>query len=51
MLAELSPNNRTDRAISHSEAGGLSTVIEFPGSREPNRNAVQSIDPACAAAE
>ncbi len=31
----LSPNSRTDRAITHSEAGGLSTVIALPASSEP----------------
>jgi hypothetical protein len=35
MLNELSPNTRTDRAMAHSEAGGLSTVIELPASEEP----------------
>jgi len=35
MLHELSPNSRTDRPISHSEAGGLSTVIALPASSEP----------------
>ncbi|MCF0096201.1 hypothetical protein B0E54_05066 [Micromonospora sp. MH99] len=31
----LSPKTRTDRAISHSEAGVLSTVIELAASDEP----------------
>jgi hypothetical protein len=30
-----SPKTRTDRAITHSEAGVLSTVIEFAASEEP----------------
>ena len=42
MLHELSPKTRTDSAITHSEAGGLSTVMRFAASEEPNRNAVQS---------
>ena len=29
------PNARTDRLITHSERGGLSTVIELPASEEP----------------
>jgi hypothetical protein len=32
MLHELSPKIRTDKAISHSEAGGWSMVIALPGS-------------------
>lgn len=35
MANELSPRNRTDSAITHREAGGLSTVIELPASDEP----------------
>ncbi len=35
MLNEESPKIRTDSAITHSDAGGLSTVIEFPASEEP----------------
>ncbi len=48
---ELRPNTRTDNAISHSDAGGLSTVIEFAASDEPKKNAFQLAEPACAAAE
>ena len=44
-----SPNNRIDRLISHSEAGGLSTVIEFAASEEPKNIAVQLWAPAWAA--
>ena len=51
MLNELSPSTRTDRAITHSEAGGLSTVIELPASEEPKKNAFQLSLPACTAAE
>ena len=35
MLKEESPKTRTDSAITQSEAGGLSTVIELPASEEP----------------
>ena len=48
---ELSPKTFTDRAMIHSEAGGLSTVIEFAASEEPKKKASQSADPACTAAE
>ena len=51
MLHELSPKMRTEKAISHSEAGGLSTVMALPASREPKRKAFQLCEPACAAAE
>ncbi len=50
MLQELRPKIRTERAISHSDAGGLSTVIALLASSEPKRNAFQLCDPACAAA-
>ena len=51
MLHELSPNSRTESAISHSDAGGLSTVMELAASDEPKKNAFQLCEPACAAAE
>jgi hypothetical protein len=35
MLNELSPSSRTLRAMTQSEAGGLSTVIEFEASEDP----------------
>ncbi len=35
MLQALSPKSRTERSITQSEAGGLSTVIELPASDEP----------------
>ena len=41
---------RPDNAMTHSDAGGLSTVIAFPGSSEPKKNAFQSCVPACTAA-
>ena len=51
MLHALRPKIRADSAITHSEAGVLSTVIEFAASDEPKKNAFQLSDPACAAAE
>ena len=51
MLQELSPNSRTDRSITHSAPGVLSTVMALPESLAPNNIAVQSLEPACAAAE
>jgi hypothetical protein len=50
MLQEEKPKIRADAAISHSEAGGLSTVITLPASSEPNRNASQLRVIACTAA-
>ena len=35
----------------HNDSGGLSTVIEFAASEDPNRNAFHECEPACAAAE
>ncbi len=48
---ELTPNILTERSMTHSDAGGLSTVMKFDASSEPNKNAVQLLLPACAAAE
>ena len=50
-LHELSPKSRTERSITHSAAGVLSTVIALLASLEPNSIAVQFCPPACAAAE
>ena len=36
--------------MTHSDAGGLSTVMKFDQSSEPNSQAVQLLLPACAAA-
>jgi hypothetical protein len=36
--------------MSHSESGGLSTVMKLPGSREPKNSAFQLSLPARAAA-
>ena len=49
-LQELSPKTRADSSITHREAGGLSTVMKFEASDEPNRNAFQECVPACTAA-
>jgi len=51
MLHDERPKIRTESAIAHSEAGGLSTVMELAASEEPNRNAFHDSDPACTAAE
>lgn len=45
------PKSRTHRAIGHSAAGGLSTVIEFPASEDPKKKAFQLSLPAWTAAE
>ena len=37
--------------MTHSDAGGLSTVIEAAASDAPKKNAFQLFVPACAAAE
>ncbi len=46
----LNPNSLPNRPITHSAAGGLSTVIALPASSDPNSHAFQSCVPACAAA-
>ena len=48
---ELSPKIRTTIAGIHSEAGGLSTVIEFAMSDDPKNHAFHDCDPAWMAAE
>src|SRR6202142_532515 len=47
---ELNPKIRPESSITHSDAGGLSTVIELPASSEPKKNAFQLLVPACTAA-
>ncbi len=49
-LVDEKPNTRADSTITHSEAGGLSTVMKFDESREPKKNASQDFVPACTAA-
>ena len=51
MLQELTPKMRADSPITHSDAGGLSTVIRFAASKEPKKNAFQLCVPAWTAAE
>ena len=41
MLQEFSPKMRAEISITHSEAGGLSTVMKFEASDEPKKNAFQ----------
>ena len=50
MLHELSPKTRADSSITHSEAGGLSTVMKLEESNDPKKNAFQLCVPACTAA-
>ena len=51
MLHEESPKIRADSSMTHSEAGGLSTVMKLDESEEPKKNAFQLLVPACTAAE
>jgi hypothetical protein len=44
------PNNRTDSPVTHSAAGGLSTVMKSWASSDPKNHADQLCEPACAAA-
>jgi len=41
MLKEENPSARADRPMSHSESGGLSTVMKLPGSSAPKNQAFQ----------
>ena len=50
MLALEKPNSRPDSSITHSDAGGLSTVMKFEESIEPKKNAFQLLVPAWTAA-
>ena len=49
MLALLNPKSCPDNPITHCETGGLSTVMKFAGSSEPNSSASQFFEPAIAA--
>ena len=42
---------RADSSMTHSDAGGLSTVMKLAASNEPKKNAFQLFVPACTAAE
>ena len=50
MLQLEKPNTRPERAITQSEAGGLSTVMKDEESSEPKKNAFQLCVAACTAA-
>ena len=50
MLSAEKPKIRPARAGIQSAAGGLSTVMALPASREPKSSAVQSLVPAWIAA-
>ena len=50
MLQELNPKIRADSSMTHSDAGGLSTVMKFEESKEPKKNAFQLFVPAWTAA-
>jgi len=45
MLHELTPKARADISITHSAAGGLSTVMKFEASDDPKKNAFQLFVP------
>ena len=49
-LSEEKPKTRAERPISHSDSGGLSTVMKLPGSIAPKNHAFQLSEPARAAA-
>ncbi len=51
MLQEFTPKIRAEISITHSDAGGLSTVMAFEASKEPKKKAFQLWVPAWAAAE
>jgi len=50
MLHAFTPNSRADSPVSHSEPGGLSTVMKLAASKEPKKKAFQLWVPACTAA-
>ena len=50
MLQLLKPKIRPESSITHSDAGGLSTVMKFEESSEPKKNAFQLFVPAWTAA-
>ena len=51
MLHEFTPKMRAEISITHSDAGGLSTVIALAASKDPKKKAFQLSVPACTAAE
>ena len=50
MLKELKPKILPDSSMTHSDAGGLSTVMKFDESRDPKKKAFQLLVPAWTAA-
>jgi hypothetical protein len=46
----LNPKIRPERPMTHSAAGGLSTVMKFDESMDPNSQAFHDCVPACTAA-
>jgi hypothetical protein len=50
MLTLENPKIRPENAITHNDAGGLSTVIKLEESSEPKKNAFQLLVAACTAA-
>src|SRR5438132_11439182 len=50
MLHELTPKRRAEMPITHSDAGGLSTVMKFDESNDPKKNAFQLLVDAWTAA-
>ena len=51
MLHEFTPKIRAEISMTHSDAGGLSTVMKFDASEDPKKNAFQLCVPAWTAAE
>ena len=51
MLQALTPKSRAETSITHSDTGGLSTVMKFDASEEPKKAARELLVPACTAAE
>jgi hypothetical protein len=49
-LQVLNPKRRADNSITHSAAGGLSTVMKLDESIDPKRKAFQLLVPAWTAA-
>ena len=50
MLHVEKPNSRPESSITHSDAGGLSTVMNDARSKDPNKNAFQLSVPLLTAA-
>ena len=50
MLQLPKPKTRAESSITHSDPGGLSTVMKLDASSDPKKNAFQLFVPACTAA-